>query len=355
MKFFNRYISSKIILKIFLGLAVAGMVLILLSVNRMNSILNTDLGFDKDSVMSIRTEDSKIVLPDSLVFSSVLPGFKSQDEVVVKSEFARKDIKIALQYVSDSYFDFFNCEKLNEKLNLFMDHGNAQLIYINESAVDELGIYNIDDAPGTVIGDLNNNKLIICGVIKEFESLNLNTKQQAKIYQLTSDHLTYAFATNSDANLLINVDDKIIGEAAIISFQTRIHDYYKLWEDVIYSTFLFINIMILLICLGHIGTKYAYKKDGELFKVLSVGIHALTIVISKTYIYLLAIIVFVVGPLAFLIQSLWLSVYENRVNFGLIDLIIILSMALLTTYLVCCPKKRFEDQLKGKNIHFKSI
>ncbi len=355
MRFFNRHISTQLILKVFLALSIAGMVVILLSVNRMNTILNADLGFDKDSIMSVRTEKSNTVLPDSLVFSSILPGFKAQEMVIVKSEFAKRDIHIALQYISDTYFDFFHYEKISEKTSLFLDHGDAQLIYINESAVKLLGINQVEDATGTIIMDKNNNKLVICGVVKELQSLNLNPNEQAKIYQLTSDHLTYAFVVSSEAEPLIKGDYPMVSKLALIPFQTRIHNHYRFLEDIVYSAFLFINIMILLICLGHIGVKYAYNKEGELFKVLSVGIHALTIVISNTYIYLLAIVVLVVGPLAWLIQKLWLNVFENRVNFGLIDLFIILSMALLTVYLVCCPKKKFEDQLKGKKIHFNSI
>ena len=37
-----------------------------------------------------------------------------------------------------------------------MDHGKAQLVYINEAAVEKLGIYCIDDAPGTRILNQNN-------------------------------------------------------------------------------------------------------------------------------------------------------------------------------------------------------
>jgi hypothetical protein len=140
-----------------------------------------------------------------------------------------------------------------------------------------------------------------------------------------------------------------------MTFQQRIQNRYKIWEDIVYSAFLFINVIILLICLGYIGNKYAYRKERELFAILGIGIHVLTLVISKTYIYLIAIIGLVVGPLAFLIQKLWLEIYINRINFGLIDLFIILSMALLTVYLVCCPKRKLEAQLKGKPVQLNSI
>ncbi len=178
MKFFNTYITPKIILNILLGLAVFGMIFILFAVNRMNSLLNTDIGFNKDSVISIKTAKSTVILHDTLVFSSELPGFNTKSTIEVRSEYIKNDIKIAHQYISEDYLDFFNYEKLNEKPSLFLDHGNAQLIYLNESAVDKLGIYCIDDAPGTKIRDKYDNELIICGVIENCSSLTLRNKNR---------------------------------------------------------------------------------------------------------------------------------------------------------------------------------
>ncbi|MCD4834447.1 MAG: hypothetical protein K8R31_11670 [Bacteroidales bacterium] len=355
MKFFSTYITPKIILNILLGLAVFGMIFILFTVNRMNSLLNTDIGFNKDSVISIKTEKSAVILHDTLVFSSELPGFNTKSTIEVRSEYIKNDIKIAHQYISEDYLDFFNYKKLNEKPSLFLDHGNAQLIYLNESAVDKLGIYCIDDVPGTKIRDKYNNELIICGVIENCSSLTLRDKNQPKIYQLTSEHLAYAFYATTDNMVQLEENNLNVNQSGIITFQQRIQNRYKIWEDIVYSAFLFINVIILLICLGYIGNKYAYRKERELFTILGIGIHVLTLVISKTYIYLIAIIGLVVGPLAFLIQKLWLEIYINRINFGLIDLFIILSMALLTAYLVCCPKRKLEDQLKTKSIQFNSI
>lgn len=347
MKFFSAHISPKIILNMLLIIAVFGMILILLSVSRMNSVLSTELGFDKDSVISIKTEESRIILPDSIIFSSELPGFNSHNSILVRSEYKRDETELGHQFISDNYFDFFNYEKLNEKPGIFLDHGKAQLIYINERAVEELGIYCIDDAPGTIITDENDKELIICGVVKDYKTLTLNTKPQAKIYQLTAEHLAYAFALRNNE---FRKTDKgsLVNKSGFISFQQRIQSRYKIWEDLIYSIFLFINAIVLLICLGHIGSKFTYNKEGELFKIIGTGVHIITLVISKTYIYLIAIIGLLVIPVAFLIQKLWLELYVNRINFGLIDLFIILSMAFLTVYLVCCPKHKLEEQLKGK-------
>jgi hypothetical protein len=137
----------------------------------------------------------------------------------------------------------------------------------------------------------------------------------------------------------------------IITFQERVQNRYKIIEDAIYSVFFFINLIILLIGIGFIGNKYTAKREKELFKILGIGIHVITLVISKTYIYLIAIFGFVVSPLAIIIQRFWLGLFENRINFGLVDLFIILSMSLLTAYLVCCPKKKLEKQLRGKSVH----
>lgn len=351
MKFFKSYISNKIILKILLSMAVIGMVFILFAINKMNATLNSDLGFNKDSIYSIKTQESAVVLPDSLVFSSVMPGFKIKNETEINSEYSKNKIRFPLQFISKNYFDLFNQEKLIEKPEL-LNNTYAHLVYINETAVKKLGIYSIDDAPGTRLLNENNIELLVCGVVKDFEPLSLNGKQEAIIYQLSSDHLAYAFSYKN--NIEIIEKNKKCSFSAI-SFQQRMQNLNKFWEDIVYSTFLFTNVLILILCLGFIGNKYASKKEKELFKILGIGIHILTLVISKTYIYLIVIMGLVAGPIAFLIQKLWLEIYTYKVHFGLVDLFIILSMTLLTVYLVCCPKQKLEYQLKGKFIKHNSI
>jgi len=351
MKFFKSYISNKIILKILLSMAIIGMVFILFAINKMNLILNSELGFNKDTIYSIKTKESSVVLPDSLVFSSVMPGFNIKNETEITSEYSKDKIKFALQFISENYFDLFNQEKLIEKPEL-LNNTNAHLVYINEKAVKKLGIYSIDDAPGTRILNENNLELLVCGVVKDFEPLSLNGKQEAIIYQVSSDHLAFAFSYKDDLEI-IEKDKKCSFSA--IPFQQRMQNQNKFWEDIVYSAFLFTNVLILILCLGFIGNKYASKKEKELFKILGIGIHILTLVISKTYIYLIVIMGLVAGPIAFLIQKLWLEIYTYKVHFGLVDLFIILSMTLLTVYLVCCPKQKLDYQLKGKFIKHNSI
>ena len=118
MKFFKSYISNKIILKVLLSMAILGMIFILFTINKMNSILNSDLGFNKDTIYSIQTKESSVVLPDSLVFSSVMPGFNIKNSTEITSEYSKDKMNFALQFISKNYFDLFNQEKLIEKPEL---------------------------------------------------------------------------------------------------------------------------------------------------------------------------------------------------------------------------------------------
>lgn len=349
MNIFSRYIKPKIILNLFLGFSIIGVISILFTIDKMNTLLNTDLGFNKDSIKSIITQESSVILPDTLIFSSDLPGFNVKNTIEIRSEYFKGKQKIAHQYISDSYFDFFNYKKLNEKTDLFLDHGNAQLIYINEAAVKKLGICCIDDALGTRIMS-EYSELVICGVVSDINSLSINVKPQAIVYQLNSEHLTYAFYESNDS--LVNSKTKSFEKPT--TFQSRIENRFVLFEDVLYSVFLFVNIMILFICLGFIGGKYASKKEKTFFTILGIGINVLTIIISKTYFYLIVIIGFVAGPLSLLIDKLWLDNYVNKVNFGFIDLFMILSIALASVYVIYCPKGKFECLLKMKYIQVNS-
>jgi hypothetical protein len=351
MKILNRYIKPKHILRLLMAFSLVGILSIFLLVNRMNHLLNADVGFNKDSVNTIITHKSPIILPDTLVFSSNLPGLKVDHEIEVGSEFFKGTRTFSLQFISDSYFDFFNCQKLNEKTDLFLNHGNSQLVYINETAVKELGIYNNDDAPGTIFCS-GYSEYVICGVVKNIEPLSIAGKDQAIIYQVTSEHLAYAFFDNSVG---ISPIEKGGAESVnILSFQKRIENHFTLLEDLMYSVFLFINVLIFLISLGYVGSKYAKRKDNTLYAIISLGINILTIILSKTYLYLIAILGFIAGPLSVLVHKFWLGVYENKVNFGFIDLFIFLSIALLAIYLMCCPKTKVNEFIKGKSIQVNS-
>ena len=341
MKIFNKYINPKAILNILIGIAIVGMFLLLFAVNKINCILNTDLGFEKDSVYTLKANESNVILPKNLVFSSNLPGFSPRKFIDIKSDKDPKYSKFGHQYVSDGYFSFFNYEILAETKVQLLD-SSAQLVYLNEDALSVLGIRNINDALGVRLITNHYGELIVCGVVKEYESLSFCCRNKPSIYQLSSEHLAYAFLTKNGDNA------ELLKSANFISLQQRIQNQYRWWEDILYSAFLFINVIILLICLGYIGNKFASKKERNLYKILGAGVHILTLIISKTYIYLIAIVGFVAGPIALLLQKFWLGIYTYRVQFGLIDLIIILSMVLVTVYLVCCPKRKIEEQLKDK-------
>ena len=349
MKILNRYINTKQILRLLLVLAFLGTVSIFFFVNRMNSLLNTDLGFNKDSTYTIITHEAKSILPDSVVFSSELPGFKVKKEIKLGSEYLKEKKKFALQFISANYFDFFNYEKINEKIDLLSNHGNTQLVYINEKAVKQLGIYNIDDAPGVIICS-DYSQYVICGVIKDKRPLTITGKQEGLIYQLTSEHLAYAFAYDK----IESKDVNLTKVSSPVSFQTRLENHFRFLEDLSYSIFLFINIILLIIVLGYFGTKYTNRNEKAFYTILGVGIHVITIIISKTYLYLLAILGLVAGPLSLLIQKIWLEIYDNRVNFGSLDLFIFLSVVLLAVYLVCCPKTKINEMIKGKSIQINS-
>jgi len=342
MKLFNKYINPKVVLNILIAIAAVGMFLLLFAVNRINCILNADLGFEKDSIYTLKANESNVILPGDLVFSSALPGFSPKKHIDLKSDKNPEYTKLSHQYVSKGYFDFFNYEVIAEIKKPLSDSINAQLVYVNEDAVAALGIKNVNEALGARLITDHYGELIVCGVVKEYESLSFCCRNKPSIYQLSSEHLAYAFLTKNGDNA------ELLKSANFISLQQRIQNQYRWWEDILYSAFLFINVIILLICLGYIGNKFASKKERNLYKVLGAGVHILTLIISKTYIYLIAIVGFVAGPIALLLQKFWLGIYTYRVQFGLIDLIIILSMVLVTVYLVCCPKRKIEEQLKGK-------
>lgn len=337
MKVLSKHISSRTILKILLFFAVVGIVAILFAVNRMNSLLNKDLGFDKDSTYVLVTSGSSAVLSDHYIFSSAIPGFKSEKNIVLETD--NNEIKVFHQFVSQDYFNFFNYQISNELPEGIEQNTSENLVYINESLLHELGAC-AKSIMGTTIYDSNNNGYLICGLVKNYSDLDFSCTNQAKLFQLSKDHLKYAFT----GDLQQFKDDNVL--SGISTFQQLLNQNYTLIEDILYSAFLFSNMFIFLLCLGYIGLKYVIKKDTNFIRTMSVGIHVVTLVISRTYMQLLAITLLVVVPLAFIMYKFWLGVYVYRIKFGWLDLFIVLTMILSTVYLICCPKKDINKQLK---------
>jgi|GEM_PF-3269255 len=347
MNILNRYIDHQTIIKFLLGLSVIGVVSIFLFVNRMNSLLNTDLGFNKDSVLSIVTKESPVVLSDSFVFSSNIPGIKVKKMIELQTKNNPEPKKIALQYISDSYFDFFNYETIIENRDLLVDIENTQMVYVNELAVKELGFDNIEEALGTRI-ESGYKDFILCGVVKDEDPLSIWNKKQAVIFQINPEHLAYAFFDKKEGSEWISEENENLIHP--LSIQTRIKNHFRIMEDIIYSAFLFINILIFIICLGWIGSKYANKNEKAFFSVLGIGIHVLTIIVSKTYFYIIAILGLIAGPLSVFVYKIWLGVYENKVSLKTIDLFIFMAISLVAVYLIVCPKNNIKELLKVKTI-----
>lgn len=338
MKLFSKHISSRAILKMLLFLAVVGIAVILFAVNRMNGLLNKDLGFNKDSTYVLVTSGSSSVLSESYVFSSVVPGFKSEKHLLVKVN-DDDEIKVFHQFISKQYFDFFKYQRLAEVTGNIQPEEIENQVYMNESALKLFGV-SAKSIVGTRIHDGANNSYLVCGVVQDFPDIDITSSNRPRLFQVSSDHLKYAFTNNLETFK----DDGVL--SGFSTFQQVLNQKYTLVEDVLYSTFLFINIFILLLCLGYIGLKYVIKKDTDFIGTMSIGIHVVTLVISKTYLYLIAITVLLVAPLSFIMNKFWLGVYVYRIKFGWIDIFIVLSMILLTVYLICCPKKEINKQLK---------
>jgi hypothetical protein len=325
------------------GFSLIGIVVICLFVTKINTLLNTDLGFDKDSVYSVLAKESSIILPDTFIFSSEIPGFRVKKQIEVQRKNNEELNKIALQYISNSYFDFFNYDLLVENRTVFDDPENTQMVYLNESAVHELGFENVENSLGARLEN-GYKDFVICGVVKNKNSLTVSNKKQAIIFQVNSAHLAYAFFTEPLKEEFLSEEE--INVLVANSFQRKIESRFKIMEDIIYSIFLCVNILISIICLSWIGSKYANKNEQAFYTILSVGVNVFTLIISKTYIYILAILGFVAGPLSFLTYKFWIGMYENKIGFKTLDLFIFFSISLLTIYLIACPKTKINKILK---------
>ena len=204
-------------------------------------------------------------------------------------------------------------------------------ILVNETAVTALGY----DTPEQIVGEVliqtwNKEPLEVVGVVNDFW-LKL---------PIGGDKLEPAFLRNdprrfSYANVKIASPD-IASTIRLIETQWKKIDHahpfkYQFYDDELESTHAGIFdivaivgflafIAITIACLGMLGmatyTAERKKKEVGIRKVLGAESLALALMLSKDFVKILAIAIFIGAPLAYFVNNFWLQKFPNRAEFG---------------------------------------
>lgn len=229
------------------------------------------------------------------------------------------------------------------------DDSTSRFIVINQTAVSALGFAS----PGEIVGEVliqswNKEPLEVVGVVEDFW-LKL---------PVGGDKLEPAFLRNQPKNFsYANV--KIVASGVPATIQSLERKWkildpvrpfkYQFYVDELASTHAGIFdvvsvvgflafIAITIACLGMLGmatyTAERKKKEVGIRKVLGAESMALAFMLSKDFLKILLISIFIGAPLTWFINNLWLQNFPNRAEFGfgtiLFGTMILVVLGLLT-------------------------
>lgn len=332
-------------------------------ISQMDLLLNKDLGFIKDSIITIpipdnetpayeggsgkmktlRNEVSSIpgVEAASLCNSAPSSGGVSGTSfsLVGKDEQFRNQVKA----IDDRYVDMFGLKLLSGQG--LADSDTATGFLVNERLVHILGFTQPDEVVGKEI-DMWGKKLPIKGVLKDFHTVSLHDPIEPTILLnrvRNYDELAVKLNTRDIQSVVEAIRHK--WEAAypnaIFNYEfldQNIKEFYDRDRRMSVLLTIFTGLAIFIGCLGLFGlvTFMANQMTKEIGvrKVLGASVENIVLLFSKEFIRLIAIGFLIAAPFSWYVMNHWLNGFAYRIEIGpltfLLGLVLTFLVAIIT-------------------------
>ena len=332
-------------------------------ISQMDLLLNKDLGFIKDSIITIpipddetpvyeggsgkmktlRNEVSNItgVEAASLCNSAPSSGGVSGTSfsLVGKDEKFRNQVKA----IDDRYVDMFGLKLLSGQG--LADGDTATGFLVNERLVHLLGFAQPDEVVGKEI-DMWGKKLPIKGVLKDFHTVSLHDPIEPTILLnrvRSYDELAVKLNTRDIQSVVEAIRHK--WEAAypnaIFNYEfldQNIKEFYDRDRRMSVLLTIFTGLAIFIGCLGLFGlvTFMANQMTKEIGvrKVLGASVENIVFLFSKEFIRLIAIGFLIAAPFSWYVMNHWLNGFAYRIEIGpmtfLLGLVLTFLVAIIT-------------------------
>ena len=296
-------------------------------------LINTDLGFDKEDVITVKLYDyenydrlkneiATVIGADNIGAVSLLPAGHDVRGTTIQKSQSSKYINVNTFETNKSAMNLLNIEII-AGTNL-LEYNNDSKILINESTLKQLNLNSPKEAIGQTVLMGKNSKQII-GVVKDFYFLGAT--QAISPLVIFNNELAYSYAlvkclpgqTQKTIELLRSTWKKVNPQTSFVySFlEEEISLTKKIFLDLLFiiGTLSFLAIIISL--LGMYGmmayTAETKVKEVGIRKTLGSSIHQLMMLLSKGYLTLIFISMIFSIPLAIFINNFWLENFANRI------------------------------------------
>jgi putative ABC transport system permease protein len=325
--------------------------------SQMNYMLNAKMGFERDVVYNIWLQKNNFeVVKDyysqfpevtEISAASHVPGVGNFRSAIVRQKAEDEKIEVDYFAVDQNYIDVMGLELIKgsnfpEKVNT----ENESFVIADERMLKRLNLGTPTEAIGKSIIIEDSTLVEIIGVIKDYHYAALFLPQKSLMLRYKPDEFRLA-VFRIDAGSKPEIVDKFKNGWDNIDkykkyrgdfLDTEIKEYYSYFEDVLYTVGFASVLAIVIACLGLLGmatysTQTRIKEIG-VRKVFGAEPKSIVYLISKTYIKLFIVAAIIAGPLAYIINNMWIQYIADHATFGFgvifLGIFLIISFGMIT-------------------------
>ncbi len=346
---------------VILQFAISQMLIIgtIVAISQMNYIRKEDLGFKKEAVLVLVTNQDSAVISRQNAFKNDLLSQKGIESVSFSSDMPSSDNNWSTNFAFDGRED----EKFEVYLKMadadyFKTYGlqfiagrgfgvsdTAREMVINETMVQKLGLKKPEDAIGKNLKTGGGRWKPIVGVVRDFKANSLREKinpmvifSRNRFYGVTNIKLSTSDLSGVQERIQ-RTWDKYYPEYVNTSefMDDTIKNFYR-QESQLTKLYQFFSVLAILIsCLGLYGlvSFMALQKTKEvgIRKVLGASVSSIVMLFSKEFTILIAIAFLVAAPAAWYFMNLWLDNFVFKINMSAWIFIIAIIVSVMIAWI----------------------
>ncbi|RPH31331.1 MAG: FtsX-like permease family protein [Bacteroidales bacterium] len=339
IRLFRKLTLRKILLVSQFAFSMIFIITIILVYRQLNMMMNAEMGFDKKVVYNIDLQGHKFdqvkdiysSIPEVEIISgsSHTPGLGNMWGIKLRKKKDDENIKMDMFSADDNYIETMGLSLVAGGNFPKGTNDNGKFIIVNEKAVKKLNFASPAEAIGKSYWEADDSVYVeICGVIKDYKYVALFMNSDAMVLRNKGKSYRIASLRISSPNMIQTIDKlksewKKIDPAHEYKGQfvnDEIKEFYSFFEDIIYTVGFATILAILIASLGLLGmatyTAQTRIKEVCIRKVYGADVSTIIFLVSKAYIWMLAIAALIAIPIAFMVNNLWLQYLAHHVDIG---------------------------------------
>lgn len=321
---------------------------------QMDFLINQNLGFDKEAVVSFDIGDESEALRQKLSdhpgvkqfsFSSAGPAYNTDFMPFSSPELGMTEVDVTeVKRVDEQYMPMFNIALLaGEPIKKTHGKDSIERVVVNQTLIRRLGIQD----PAKALDKrfmMNDRPAVIGGVVWDFQSQSRHKPISACILAYDPDRFWQAHVKLRPQQMretltTIEEDWSALNPESLFKYEFLDEHIAALYtqEEKMYNAFrLFSVIAILIGCLGLYGlvSLIAVQRTKEvgIRKVLGASVASIILLFSRQFVWPMLIAFTIAAPLAWYIMNNWLEefAYHIHITPGVFLISIIVTFAIAT-------------------------